>query len=441
LRTLPLPKDLLNALAAEQPLLWLSSRRGEEPDEPGGFDLHDAARHFASFAPLLARLFPEFEASGGLVDSPLVEVPRLRRLSRSPAVKGRWFVKADHELAVAGSIKARGGFFEVLLHAEDLARKHGLIPSPDGMASLSGPKARRLFERHSVSVGSTGNLGMSIGLIAKALGFRAEVHMSADAKPWKVALLEAEGVQVVRHIGDYGAAVKAGREKSLSDPFGYFVDDENSLALFTGYAVAALELQRQLNGAGIAVGRERPLFIYIPCGVGGAPGGIAHGLSSLFGAHVHCFFAEPVAAPCMLLRLASGVSPPLPLSELGLSGETEADGLAVGRASELAARLIETIVAGVFTVSDDELFRNLQLLHAAEGMKVEPSAAAALRGPEWLFGSSTGARYLEREGLAGRAGEAIHVLWTTGGSRLPPEDHAAFLERGREAHREVKVVA
>jgi D-serine dehydratase len=257
--------------------------------------------------------------------------------------------------------------------------------------------------------------------------------MSSDAKEWKKVRLRNRGVVVVEHEGDFGAAVAAGREE-CSKANGYFVDDESSQALFLGYSVAALRLKRQLDAGGFVVDARHPLFVYLPCGVGGAPGGITFGLRQLFGDHVHCFFAEPVASPCMLVRLASNCDRPINVRELGLNNRTEADGLAVAQASEFAASMMKPLVSGVFTVPDSDLFEDLYLLEKSEGLRIEPSAAAGFRGPRWLLESASGQQYMNSHGLSLNLEHATHVLWTSGGAFVPDEEYSRFHERGREAY-------
>ncbi|WP_394782260.1 D-serine ammonia-lyase [Undibacterium sp.] len=427
----------LASLQSKTPFLWINSGLGSAATGealPTQADIQQAADRLQRFAPLLAQLFPEVAASGGIIESELIAVPQLQKIllgADSATTAGRVWIKGDHALPIAGSIKARGGIHEVLEFAQKLAMEHGLIGAGSDYLQLAGPQARALFSQYTVAVGSTGNLGLSIGVIASALGFKAAVHMSADAKEWKKERLRKRGVQVVEHEGDYEKAVAAGRSEAQADPFCYFVDDEHSLSLFLGYAVAASRLQAQLQEQGITVDAQHPLFVYLPCGVGGAPAGVSFGLKQVFGAHVHCFFAEPVASPCVLLRMLFPDRPGISIYDIGLDNHTDADGLAVPVASELAVEVMRPLLSGVFTVEDDALFRYLFQLQASEGIRIEPSAAAGFSGPGMLLESDAGRAYLQQNGLSSLMADATHILWTTGGLFVPDDEYARFLTRGK----------
>lgn len=426
-------------VARGRPLLWINEAwrpvaRLDSTVDLSFRDVQEADVRWQQFAGLLQALFPQLRASNGIIESPLQPADRMRDAMMSAEMRlGRWLVKCDHALPIAGSIKARGGIYEVLLHAEQLAIQNGLITVQSDRRVLASPEARALFAHHRITVGSTGNLGLSIGIMATALGFRATVHMSAEAKEWKKARLRACGAEVIQHQADFESAVAQGRSQAREEPNTYFVDDEHSRALFLGYSVAAFRLQQQLRERDIKVDAQHPLFVYLPCGVGGAPGGITFGLRHVFGDRVHCFLAEPVASPCMLIRLASTENRPISVREVGLDNQTEADGLAVARASEFVVPLIRPLSSGVFTVRDDELFEDLYLLERTEGLRIEPSAAAGFPGPRWILGSSPGRTYLTQHRLSDAMGEATHIVWTTGGTFVPEDEYRRFHERGRIA--------
>ena len=394
-------------------------------------DIDAAADRLRRFAPYLAEVFPATRSSGGIIESPLVAVPAMQRLlgqAGGAPIPGQLWVKLDSELPVSGSIKARGGIYEVLKHAEDLALAAGLIDPQGDYRQFASPRVRAFLGRHKVAVGSTGNLGLSIGIMSAQLGFQASVHMSSDARPWKKERLRAHGVRVFEYDSDYSVAVAQGRAEAAGDPSTYFVDDENSVSLFLGYAVAGRRLAGQLQALDVRVDADHPLLVYLPCGVGGGPGGVAFGLKTVFGDHVHCFFAEPTHAPCMLLGLYTGRHDALSVQDFGIDNVTAADGLAVGRASGFVGRRMAHLIDGCFTVDDDTLFRALSMLHDSEAIDIEPSAAAGFVGPVRVLAHADGLRHagLDADRLAG----ATHIAWATGGSMVPPEEMAAYIARG-----------
>lgn len=395
-------------------------------------DVQDAHARLDRFAPYLTQAFPETAATGGIIESELVAIPAMKvRLEKafSQPISGDLLLKKDSHLPISGSIKARGGIYEVLTHAEKLAINAGLLKTSDDYRKLLTPEFRQFFSQYSIAVGSTGNLGMSIGIMSARIGFKVTVHMSADARAWKKAKLRSHGVTVVEYEEDYGVAVEQGRKAAESDPNCFFIDDENSRTLFLGYAVAGERLKAQFSRAGRVVDADHPLFVYLPCGVGGGPGGVAFGLKLAFGDNVHCFFAEPTHSPCMLLGIYTGLHDEISVQDLGIDNLTAADGLAVGRASGFVGRAMERLLDGFYSLDDQTMYDMLGWLAQEENLRLEPSALAGMAGPQRVCASQA---YQQMHGFtAEQMQNATHLVWATGGGMVPEEEMAQYLAKGR----------
>lgn len=393
-------------------------------------DAEDAEARLQRFAPFLARAFPETAASSGIIESDMVPVPLMQaELEKTDGIMGTVWLKKDSHLPISGSLKARGGIYEVLAYAEKLALEAGLITLTDDYSAQLSPDFRQFFGQHKIAVGSTGNLGLSIGIISARLGFHVTVHMSADARKWKKDKLRLHGVEVMEYEQDYGVAVEQGRKAAESDTACFFIDDENSRTLFLGYSVAGLRLRKQLQDKGIIVDASHPLFVYLPCGVGGGPGGVAFGLKLAFGDHVHCFFAEPTHSPCMLLGMSTGLHDAISVQDIGIDNKTDADGLAVGRASGFVGRAMEQLIDGCYTLSDQSMYDLLAMLARTEDIRLEPSALAGMCGPQRISAASS---YQEKLGLTTESmAGATHLVWATGGGMVPEKEMDQYLAKGK----------
>lgn len=395
----------------------------------GSEDIQDASQRLKRFAPYLAKAFPETAKTNGIIESEVVPISEMQSVLEreyDTPIQGRLLLKKDSHLPISGSIKARGGIYEVLTHAEKLAIEAGLLTESDDYSKLLNEEFRDFFKRFSIAVGSTGNLGMSIGIMSAKLGFSVSVHMSADARAWKKNRLRALGVNVIEYAQDYGVAVAQGRKEAENDPTCFFIDDENSQTLFLGHSVAGERLKKQFDEKGIAVDAQYPLFVYLPCGVGGGPGGVAFGLKMAFGDNVHCIFAEPTHSPCMMLGVHTGLHDAISVQDIGIDNITAADGLAVGRASGFVGRAMERLLDGYLTISDERMYRLLGQLNEAENIQLEPSALAGMIGPIVVTKSVEYRARMQFDDTV--MGNATHLVWATGGGMVPAEEMDSYLK-------------
>lgn len=414
--------QLIDNLKSLKEVIWYNPNYKSfdeiKDDLPVSFeDVLDAEARLKRFAPYINRVFPEVR--DGIIESEIDEIPKMKKNMEDKfdtKISGRLFLKRDDLLPIAGSIKARGGIYEVLKHAERLAIEAEVLKLEDSYEILGDKKFVDFFKNFTIQVGSTGNLGLSIGTISAKVGFKVIVHMSSDAKQWKKDMLRSKGVTVIEYSDDYSKAVEEGRALSDEDPNSHFIDDENSKDLFMGYAVGGIRVKEQLESKGIIIDENHKLVVYLPCGVGGGPGGVAYGLKLAYGDNVECYFAEPTHSPAMLLGLATGKHDQISVEDIGIDNRTEADGLAVGRPSSFVGRIMDKLISGCFTIDDKRLFEFLKNLYKEENIFLEPSAFAGFLGPIFAFD-----RYKD-EGT-------IHLCWGTGGSLVPEESRKEFLNK------------
>lgn len=419
---------LISKMQRKEEIIWFNPNKIDSEEALKNVSVtdemvQDASDRLDRFASYLCIAFPETAKAKGIIESPLVKIPTMESSIKKffhTEFDGELLLKCDNALPISGSIKARGGIYEVLKIAEQLAMREGLLEETDDYAILSTEKFRQFFSNYSIAVGSTGNLGLSIGIISAKLGFRVTVHMSSDAKQWKKDMLRSKGVTVVEYDFDYSIAVMEGRKQAEKDSKCFFIDDENSIDLFVGYAVAASRLKTQLEQMQIIVDAEHPLFVYLPCGVGGGPGGVAFGLKLIFGDYVQCFFAEPTNSPCMLLGLMTGLHENISVADIGLDNKTVADGLAVGRPSGFVGKTLEQLISGSFTIKDKTLYELLALLADTENILLEPSALAGMTGPI----------HLTTQGVPLK--KTTHIVWATGGGMVPSQEMQIYYEKGKQ---------
>ena len=162
---LPLLRDMIDY----KPVSWFN-HTAEPPAEilekisMGKSDVQEASLRLHRFRPFIAKAFGETSKTDGIIESPLVPIPELQKNLSTPengSPVERLFLKGDHSLAVSGSIKARGGVYSVLKHAERLALDEGLLKIGDDYSLFDSVDFQQFLNTHTLIVGSTGCMSSS----------------------------------------------------------------------------------------------------------------------------------------------------------------------------------------------------------------------------------------------------------------------------------------
>lgn len=78
-------------------------------------------------------------------------------------------------------------------------------------------------------------------------------------------------------------------------------------------------------------------------------------------------FAEPTHSPCMLIGMMTSLHDKVSVQDFDIDNKTAADGLAVGRPSGFVGKILENLLSGVYSVTDENLFIMLSDLADLKG--------------------------------------------------------------------------
>ncbi len=123
---------ILKELANKHTVLWENTNWQKETTTNlfSMQEVDEAEETLTRFSSYLKVAFPELLESQGFIESTIQDIPLIKKaLERKfdVSIPGQFILKCDHALPISGSIKARGGIFEVLRHAERLAIASGKL--------------------------------------------------------------------------------------------------------------------------------------------------------------------------------------------------------------------------------------------------------------------------------------------------------------------------
>jgi len=108
---------LINNMMLDEDVFWINPKYTtfEEAKKKINLtedDVKDAKERLNRFSPFIMAHFPETKDKNGIIESPIVKIPKMQEaISKMfhQEIPGDLLLKMDSHLAIAGSVKARGG--------------------------------------------------------------------------------------------------------------------------------------------------------------------------------------------------------------------------------------------------------------------------------------------------------------------------------------------
>jgi threonine dehydratase len=218
-------------------------------------------------------------------------------------------------------------------------------------------------ERPRLVCASAGNFGLALAYACATRDLELTVFVATGASPVKVQGIRHYGARIVVEGRDFDAAKQAARSYALKSGL-HFVEDGAEPAISEGAALIAREL--------LMAGTYDALLV--PLGNGALLAGMARWAKAR-SSDVKMIGVCSAGAPVMYEWLSAphASTPPAPDRV-----DTIADGIAVRVPVPEAVEDLRPLVDEVLCVDDAQLLAAMRLLHQAEDLMCEPSAAAGL---------------------------------------------------------------
>jgi threo-3-hydroxy-L-aspartate ammonia-lyase len=281
----------------------------------------------------------EIRAAAGRLERVAVRTPLIPVARLEPPL----LVKPE-SLQPTGSFKLRGAYAAITAR-EQAARDRGVIAH------------------------SSGNHGHAVAYAAARLGVRAVVVVPRTAPAVKTDAIEYYGAELVRVEPTLAARVAAAEE--LAARHGYvLIPPFDDPAVIAGQGTVGLE---------IAADCPRVDLVLVPVSGGGLISGVAAAIRACHpGAAVVGVEPELAADARDSLRRGERVSWPAAQVQ-----RTVADALRVEQVGVLPFAHLRELVAGIVTVTDEEMLAAVRLLADRARLVAEPGGAAAVAA--WLY--------------------------------------------------------
>ena len=123
---------MLDALKRQEEVFWLNPKKvpfaiANKTCELSMTDVLSAEARWQRFAAFFKKAYPETEQTRGIIESPfrvLFGMKEALEKESGASILGKLCIKLDSHLPISGSIKARGGVYEVLMAKENENATH-----------------------------------------------------------------------------------------------------------------------------------------------------------------------------------------------------------------------------------------------------------------------------------------------------------------------------